>query len=159
MNNNQLNRALKILRKTGDKFLVMDKDSDEVFALMSLDQYENLILDDENFFDYDNYDPTNLYTPNDEEFLNDDINNEDDSFNPEDLNNINFDEEKKIGEDLEKDDNKLNDTKEEEITTTPIKNTGNWHSVGNIITEESLDDVQEDSEEEEDDKFYLEPVE
>jgi len=41
---NQLERAINLIRKTGDRLLVSDK-NENVYALMSLDQYENLVYE------------------------------------------------------------------------------------------------------------------
>lgn len=43
MNNTQLERTLRLLRRTGDKAVVVDPGSDEVFMLMNLDAYESLL--------------------------------------------------------------------------------------------------------------------
>ena len=42
MNSKQLNRLLNLVRETGDRLVITDSASDEVFAVMSLDEYENL---------------------------------------------------------------------------------------------------------------------
>jgi len=39
---NQLERAINLIRKTGDRLLVSDK-KENIYALMALDQYEDLI--------------------------------------------------------------------------------------------------------------------
>ena len=39
----QLDRALELTRRTGDKFLIFDRETDEIFSLLSLDDYENLL--------------------------------------------------------------------------------------------------------------------
>jgi len=41
---NHLNRVLNLVRKTGDTMIVVDKDTDDAFVVMDLDQYE-LMLD------------------------------------------------------------------------------------------------------------------
>lgn len=43
MNNEQLDKALRLLRRTGDKALVMDQASDQVFVMMDIDDYEGLL--------------------------------------------------------------------------------------------------------------------
>lgn len=48
MNNIQLERTLRLLRRTGDKAVVVDPGSDEVFMLMNLDAYEDMLDDLEN---------------------------------------------------------------------------------------------------------------
>jgi len=43
MNNNQLDRVLRLVKKTGDKVVVVDRESDAVVVLMDLDDYEFLL--------------------------------------------------------------------------------------------------------------------
>src|SRR3989344_704875 len=43
MNNNQLDRVLRLVKKTGDKVVVVDRESDTVVVLMDLDDYEFLL--------------------------------------------------------------------------------------------------------------------
>lgn len=40
---NHLKRVLKLVRKTGDTMIVVEKDTDESFVVMDLDRYESLI--------------------------------------------------------------------------------------------------------------------
>ncbi len=47
MKNNQLNRVISIITRTGEKALVMDKETDEVMVIMSLNKYEELLDDAE----------------------------------------------------------------------------------------------------------------
>jgi hypothetical protein len=42
MNSKQLNRLLNLIRETGDRLVVADNESNDVFVLMNLDEYENL---------------------------------------------------------------------------------------------------------------------
>ncbi len=42
MNSKQLKRLFNLIRETGDRLVIADSESDEVFAVMSLDEYENL---------------------------------------------------------------------------------------------------------------------
>jgi hypothetical protein len=42
---NQIQRAINLIRKTGDRLLIADKE-ENVYALMHLDQYEDLIHED-----------------------------------------------------------------------------------------------------------------
>ena len=44
----QLKRILNLVRKTGDTMIVTDPNGDDVYVVMGLDQYEN-ILNDTNF--------------------------------------------------------------------------------------------------------------
>jgi PHD/YefM family antitoxin component YafN of YafNO toxin-antitoxin module len=47
---NHLKRVLNLVRKTGDTMIVVDKDSDDSFVVMDLDQYE-MLLDSQFGFD------------------------------------------------------------------------------------------------------------
>lgn len=42
MNNHQLNRILNLIEKTGDKFVVADKETDKVFVVMDMLDYEEM---------------------------------------------------------------------------------------------------------------------
>ncbi len=42
MRQSQLNRVLNLIRRAGDRCLILDKESDDVFALLRLDDYEDL---------------------------------------------------------------------------------------------------------------------
>lgn len=43
MKDSQLNKVLRIIRRTNDRLLVLDKESDEVVVAMSLEGYESLL--------------------------------------------------------------------------------------------------------------------
>ncbi|MEK7681024.1 MAG: hypothetical protein AAB348_03195 [Patescibacteria group bacterium] len=43
MRSSQLNRVIKLLRRTGEKVMVMDDESDEVMMLMNLTDYEKML--------------------------------------------------------------------------------------------------------------------
>lgn len=43
MNSEQLQRTLRLLRRTGDRGIILDSASDEVFVLMDADSYEDLL--------------------------------------------------------------------------------------------------------------------
>ncbi|MCX6781502.1 MAG: hypothetical protein NTW66_00020 [Candidatus Magasanikbacteria bacterium] len=42
MNSKQLKRLFNLIRETGDRLIIADNESDDVFAVMSLPEYENL---------------------------------------------------------------------------------------------------------------------
>lgn len=60
MREKQLQRMLRVMRTTGDKAFVMDMESDDVFMMMNLNQYEDMISvpespkdsDDDTLHDY-----------------------------------------------------------------------------------------------------------
>ncbi len=43
MKSSQLNRVLGLVKKTGDRLVVMDAQTDEVVVIMRLEEYENLL--------------------------------------------------------------------------------------------------------------------
>jgi len=43
MKKNQLNKVISLIARTGDKALVMDRETDEVIVMMPLDKYEELL--------------------------------------------------------------------------------------------------------------------
>ena len=43
MQNSQLNRVIKLVRRTGDKTVIMDNESDAVMMLMDLGAYEKML--------------------------------------------------------------------------------------------------------------------
>ncbi len=45
MRQNQLDRIIRLVRRTGDRFVIMDKETDQTMVLMNLDEYENLLND------------------------------------------------------------------------------------------------------------------
>ncbi len=44
----QLRRILNLVRKTGDRMVVTDANGDDVYVVMGLEQYENLVIPNEN---------------------------------------------------------------------------------------------------------------
>lgn len=53
MREKQLQRMLRVMRATGDKAFVMDMESDDVFMLMNLNHYEDMISVQDNPKDFD----------------------------------------------------------------------------------------------------------
>ena len=43
MQEKQLNRIMRLVRNTGDRLVILDRESDETMVMMNLDEYENLI--------------------------------------------------------------------------------------------------------------------
>ena len=153
MQNSQLNRVLKLVRRTGDKLVIFDKETDAAYAVMDLDQYENL-LDEADFdpSDWDDDDDTFASPRSDSGFapvgsvIKDRWN--------ENENNFDLPAEEKIAspenwheEELESD----------EFVESKNKNLKTEKSKKEFTGEEvSLHDVPHDEEEE---TFLLEPVE
>ncbi len=141
MNNVQLQRTLRLLRRTGDRGIVLDTESDEIFVLMDADAYEQML-------------PSRKNTKNptagtdaldiDEDYVLDDL--------------LDIEESKKSGlteKNFESSGEKstFNLTKDEKLSFTE-----DWaEKKSAVLSEESLSDVPHEEEEEE--KFYLEPVE
>jgi hypothetical protein len=140
MNNLQLQRTLRLLRRTGDRGIVLDTESDEVFVLMDADAYEKML-------------PTTTGAHPDkdgsEEGLNDYV--------LDDL--LEIVEKQAVAPELVKFTDK--EAKPVNAPVAPEKKLNfaeNWTAEKNpILSEESLSDVPHEEEEEE--KFYLEPVE
>ncbi len=43
MKQNQINRVIGLVRKTGDRVVVLDQETEDVLVMMRLDEYENLM--------------------------------------------------------------------------------------------------------------------
>ena len=145
MNNSQLNRVINLIKKTGDRCVVLDKGSEHAMVMMNLDEYEEILELSE---------CTCLCGDNEQEVEGDyemEIPEEPvklvelgDDFSP-----VEEAEEEglAIPEDKE-DDPVLMDPSELEGKDEKV------HNFANIGQEEKLDDVPLD----EADRFYLEPV-
>lgn len=172
MKNSQLNRVLKLVRRTGDRMVIMDPETDDVVVLMRLPEYEDLLgvyneESDKNSRDpfVFNDDATQLWRDEDRS-MEDDLGEEEsefvsdgtDFYSPGTIFNkkndrypwedgaIDFDEKKEKY--VEK---KLNEHKDE-LNFDDY----DWNKEEGIpFNEEDLSDVHEEEEE----KFYLEPVE
>jgi hypothetical protein len=81
MNSKQLNRLLNLVRETSDRLVVADNESDDVFVLMNLDEYENLSGNGE-------FDPHDYCHECEHKSERDEFN---DDFAPEELNENAFD--------------------------------------------------------------------
>lgn len=149
MNNEQLQRMLRLLRRTGDRGLIPDNESDEIFVLMNADAYEGMLDKSESGVKPDDFQ------------------------NLDDLDDYSLDEILEAEEKRSEEENRLYS---EFVRSASQKNpkpfakpifqpkkkldfSENWteKQPSSLINEESLSDVPDDGEEEE--KFYLEPVE
>jgi len=155
MKNNQLNRVINLVRRTGDRVVVMDAETDEVLVLLRLKEYEEIIDSSEEMAD---------------ELAIDEDEGEDES---DILTASEFGHDFFVDDDA---DVKIPDRGEIEIkpvSSAPVPSASNPSSAGSwnpafglnlsvepertkILSEESLEDIPGDGEEE---KFYLEPVE
>lgn len=139
MQNEQLRRTLKVMRRTGDKAFVMDMDSDEVFVLMPVDSYEDLLDQTETTPPFDNNDNDAGAWPSFDDVPLDDFVPP----APAPMASESFSSKKK---------------NIPVPASEPLDFSQPWDKVGDssLLSEESLADVPNDEEEE---KFYLEPVE
>jgi len=159
MQNNQLNRLLKLINRTGDRLVILDKDTESAIVMMEVDEYEKILdggprledMSESDILDKINRDVAIWREKNLANSV--DLDSEDDLAVPV---SVALPEETEIGEEIEDEidleeekmanisQKEVAKQKEEPITINPI-----------IGPEEELKDVPDDGEEE---KFYLEPV-
>ncbi len=179
MNNVQLKRLLNLVRKTGDRLVVADKESDDVFVIMNLDEYEDL-----SDFNDENHDHDFDAVP---DFLEDDKAEEIDEEMLEQINqNISEWREEKDKEKITQITDvadeivdkpiveDFSDQKEENVQSGFKSRKSSIPSVSEVLSEEKYRNRQfndsprtgfleeedlSDVSEEEEEKFYLEPVE
>lgn len=175
MNSVQLNKTLRLIKRTGDKAIVLDQDSDQVFVLMDLDDYEDIL-------DYcdDDAIPTDPSSDRPCEYTEDEHEDEDDEFDDFILDDLLAREEKKNSDSPvasivdpiaeiflpEEEYNlapellaeiKKEDEKKSSVISVPVSSVEETSSGPiRILNEESLSNIPSETEEE---KFYLEPVE
>ncbi len=132
MNSQHLKKTLQLIRRTGDKGIIIDEESDELFVLMNVEAYEKML-------------PAVSVSPVDQTG-NSHLDERFDDYIPDDF----IDDEEKRREPPSRPTAPVSFAKAVEPVAFEFKQ----HSVNR---EESLADVPHDGEEEE--KFYLEPVE
>jgi len=145
----QLNRVIRLIRRTGEKVMVMDNESEEVMALMSLGSYEKMLsgsraveeMTEEELLDRINRDIAVWRANNKDEDL---------SENEEEPEREIF---TKVAEKKPENVNVMETMKEIRVNPAVSKN---FDLNINTENEESLKDVLNTEEEE---KFYIEPVE
>lgn len=154
MKQKQLDRIIRLVKRTGDRFVILDRDTDEAMVVMNLDEYEDLLNT-----------TTEVENLAEEEMLsrlNSDINRwQEQNEKRATLPQIQYDEPEEIDEvEEEEQENepefeKLPEIKdlaevsqEIEIETSEVAPNANF-------AEEDLSDLPEGEEE----KFYLEPIE
>lgn len=189
MKSSQLNRVLKLVRRTGDRFVIMDNSSDEVFVLMNLREYEKNLdgLSDwedlneeelenrvgENFSDWKrrqnfseeisgaeeklaaNTDPVTSSFVETENFTG--HNSYEEDFLEEDFKPVDLLEDFPSAEKEIKTEPKYIPNKEEEISSLPIASVNSINNDAYPLggEEEDLLDLKD---EENEPKFYLEPI-
>ncbi|MFA6547556.1 MAG: hypothetical protein WCT11_01270 [Candidatus Magasanikbacteria bacterium] len=146
MQNNQLDRIIRLVRRTGDRFVIMDKETDETMVMMNLDEYENLLNDTSSFEELEEEDMLNK--------LNHDISRWQEQKSrqpvPEVVDEIEDVEDSEL-EEVEKPLEPTEPLEPLEPSNIPLE-TG---QVEQVFGEESLSGLPEGEEE----KFYLEPIE
>lgn len=148
MQNSQINRVIKLVRRTGDKAVIMDNESDSVMMLMDLDAYEKMLensgrvetLTEEELMDRINRDVAVWRAYNDKERSEKLVDEEVVEQKPMAKSAPVMEEKRPI---LAKN-NSFISTEDADLGHTPI------------LPEESAGDIVAEEEEE---KFYLEPVE
>ena len=150
MTTTQLNRLIRLLKKTGEKTMVLDQASDEILVLMPFEAYEDLLAEAEcgpNDDPYDDaVDPNFFSEPSHPVFSDQD----DDSMANE------FESAQGTEREIMKSEPPSVASSEKE-TKRSLDFSDSWSKHNSpILPEESLTDVPHDEEEE---KFYLEPVE
>jgi PHD/YefM family antitoxin component YafN of YafNO toxin-antitoxin module len=159
MQNNQLNRLLKLINRTGDRLVVLDKDTESAVVLMEIDEYEKLLDGGprlENMSESDILDKINREVAvwREKNLANSvSMESEDDLAAPTTENTKNEPDSEDLADEgaaeneleiAEVSQKEAEKPTEEPITINPI-----------VGPEEELKDVPDDGEEE---KFYLEPV-
>jgi len=139
MKQDQLDRILNIVYRTGDRVIIVDKEREEPIVLMDLSGYENLLL------------PTQPVRGLSEEEMMNRINREIALWRSSNHDNLPTEDAKsetkvEINQDILQPD-KLSST---HVQPTVTKN----DKQDEIITEEALADIPDD-----DEKFYFEPIE
>ena len=137
MNNNQLNRVMRLVRRTGDRCVVLDNESDEAVVVLNLDEYERMLDCDENMCSCCEGD----CEQNVDNDIDDVLVEQNDGFDvEEDGSQLETEEVKKVDQIME-----------EIVADLPAIEPKDFANVGQ---EESLEGVPT----EEADRFYLEPV-
>lgn len=156
MNNIQLERTLRLLRRTGDKAVIVDPGSDEVFMLMNLEAYESLLDEIAESQTIPNPDGFDDKAEAEDVLLNTDL-------AMPDATAGDFDEAPpSVGEEsgLPPDDPAPVERLRPAIEAETLDFSGVWPKKEELpsepVSEESLEDVPDEGEEE---KFYLEPIE
>lgn len=154
MKQKQLDRIIRLVKRTGDRFVILDRETDEAMAVMNLDEYEDLLNT-----------TTEVENLAEEEMLsrlNSDINRwQDQNEKRATLPQIQYDEPEEIDEVEEKEqENEPEFEKLSEINNLPevsqeIEPETSEVAPNANFAEEDLSDLPEGEEE----KFYLEPIE
>ncbi len=149
MQNSQLQRLLHLMRQTGDKSIVLDNETEQMFVMMNVDDYENLI----GVTDFDTpFAPAGETVSDVPDFVIDDAVTPAEGATTLDTSGI-------FAENGSTLDDEKTSTTIEKMPTISQKNTSDWniHNRANpVLSEETLTDVPHEEEEE---RFYLEPVE
>jgi len=154
MKNTQLNQVIRLVRRTGDRVVIMDNESEEVMVLLNMNSYEKLLsgtqmvekLTEEELLEKINRDIAVWRAYNE---------SEESAFEEEENQIPKILPKQKINTDkieIEPEDDKTEEDIEEMAKN--IEKTA--ENIGIVENEEPLGGIAEDGEEE---KFYLEPIE
>lgn len=156
MQNNQLNRLLKLINRTGDRLVILDKETETAIVMMEIDEYEKILNGGPRLEDMSESD------------ILDKINREVAIWREKNIANsaISEQEEESVvpkpveAEDLSETDELEDEIIEEDFAEVSQKDVEKAEELPVTINpivgpEEELKDVPNDGEEE---KFYLEPV-
>ncbi|KKU27359.1 MAG: hypothetical protein UX39_C0001G0079 [Candidatus Magasanikbacteria bacterium GW2011_GWA2_46_17] len=153
MKSSQLNKVLGLVKRTGDRCVIVDNESESVMVLLDLPQYEKLL-----------HFTTPVEKMSEEELL-DRINRD-----------IALWQARNKSEAVEDEEDDFEDNQDDKDALSLLEDTGiPWPTYGSAphksvkssdfgeewpnLQEESLEDVAEEESDEEEEKFYLEPVE
>ena len=137
MCNNQLNRIMRLIRRTGDRCVVLDNENDDAVVVMNIDEYEKMLDCDENMCSCC------------EDDCEQDVDNDDDDLLLEQDDGFEVEEDDAAPQ--MEDVKKVDQIMEEIVSDLPAIEPKDFANVGQ---EESLEGVPT----EEADRFYLEPV-
>jgi len=158
MNDNQLNRVMRLVRRTGDRCVVLDNENDSAVVVMNLDEYESLLDFDGETCQCceDHCDSDECINGDDDDDVHSfddilpDVASEVEEISPKELNDDFYPKEEALHFDAEEIEN-VAPIMEEMPVELSVEEPKNFANVGQ---EERLQDLPG----EEADRFYLEPV-
>lgn len=156
MQNNQLNRLLQLINRTGDRLVVLDKDTDATVVMMEIDEYEKLLNGGPRLEDMSESDILDRINREVAVWREKNVANMDVSELEEDLA-VSKSVETEVLPEINEVEDEVMDDNFAEISQKPVeKSVEEPITVSPIVGPEvELKDVPSDGEEE---KFYLEPV-
>ena len=153
MNQTQLDRLLRLVNKTHDKLVILDKPTDSATVLMPLDQYEDLI--EPTFDDFDWDDPMSPVAPLAPFETTPEQNDRSDA---EDIAHTIMDTKPEIIVPKKNVDEPVIVPIDPTKSASETETAPHWNQA-NIVPASESQDVSDIPHDEEEEKFYLEPVE